>query len=75
MMYSALESRQGMQCAICHRTLPLVIDHDHACCPGKRSCGRCIRGLLCDLCNRGLGMFKDDPIRLRAAAEYLASER
>jgi hypothetical protein len=28
------------------------VDHDHACCQKKnRSCGKCIRGLLCHTCN------------------------
>jgi hypothetical protein len=25
----------------------LSVDHNHACCPGSRSCGKCVRGLLC----------------------------
>lgn len=30
-------------------------DHDHNCCPrGGRSCGKCLRGFLCDACNRAL---------------------
>lgn len=49
----------------------LFVDHDHACCPGERPCGECIRGLLCHDCNVGLGSFKDDPALLTAAIEYL----
>ena len=47
------------------------IDHDHTCCPGRRSCGKCIRGLPCPVCNRGLGMFKDSVKSLLRAVDYL----
>ena len=30
-----------------------------------------IRGLLCDLCNKGLGCFKDNVINLETAIKYL----
>jgi hypothetical protein len=46
------------------------IDHDHGCCDGNKSCGRCIRGLLCGDCNPGNGIT-DDPARLRGKADYL----
>jgi hypothetical protein len=48
-----------------------VIDHDHACCPAQKSCGRCVRGLLCTTCNHGLGHFRDDPQLMRRAADYI----
>ena len=50
----------------------LHVDHDHACCPGKKSCGECVRGLLCGRCNRALGLMDDDLERLRRAVTYLA---
>lgn len=65
--YERLLSEQGGGCAICGAAPPdgisLHVDHDHV-------TGR-IRSLLCDLCNRGLGYFSDDPHRLETAAAYL----
>jgi hypothetical protein len=49
----------------------LAVDHDHNCCPSKKTCGKCIRGLLCMDCNRGLGYFRDDTARLDRAISYL----
>lgn len=40
------------------------IDHDHACCPGRLSCGNCVRGLLCSLCNKLIGLAKENPLYL-----------
>jgi hypothetical protein len=61
-------------CAICGATEDLVIDHDHACCPDKcRSCGECVRAALCGDCNRGIGLFREDPRLLERAAAYVAA--
>lgn len=30
-----------------------------------------IRGLLCGRCNSALGLFEDDPVRIRRAVEYV----
>jgi hypothetical protein len=74
--YNALLESQGGGCAICGTTEPggtskkFHIDHDHSCCEGSRLCGECIRGLLCNSCNLGIGLFGDDPARLRSAANY-----
>lgn len=79
--YDAMLTEQDGLCAICrepetrrHRgrgvVIALAVDHDHRCCPGKTSCGKCVRGLLCDRCN--LGRWPDDPALLRAAADYFA---
>jgi len=69
--YNLILVSQGNVCAICNATGPLCIDHDHSCCPGIHTCGKCIRGLLCRNCNTGLGLLKDDPQRLSKAIDYL----
>lgn len=71
--YNELLAEQGGRCAICGVVpdRPFAIDHDHKCCPGVHSCGKCVRGLLCNNCNTGIGMMADDPARLRSAANYL----
>lgn len=71
-----LEEQQNC-CLICEVEFtaerPPHVDHDHSCCPGKKSCGDCVRGLLCNNCNNGLGRFKDSVKSLRAAIAYLES--
>ena len=51
------------ECVICGSEGQLVVDHDHV--TGK------VRGMLCNHCNRGLGHFRDDPVLLEFAAQYL----
>lgn len=72
--YQALLDRQNGGCAIC-ATPPdeewLSVDHDHACCAGNKSCGKCVRGLLCRSCNLGLGLLGDTLTGLTRALEYL----
>lgn len=64
---------QAGECAICRRTgVPLAIDHDHSCCPAAKTCGKCIRGLLCNSCNRGIGLLQDSRDVLVRAIEYLS---
>ena len=39
----------------------ICIDHDQACCPPtlpSRSCGTCVRGLLCLTCNVAVGYIE-----------------
>lgn len=51
------------RCAICDTETKLVLDHCHT--SGN------IRAGLCNPCNVGLGVFRDDPETLDAAAAYL----
>lgn len=69
--YVMHDAQQGL-CGCCNRpetvkrggkTKWLAVDHCH-------STGA-IRGLLCVNCNNGIGRFRDDPVLLRKAADYL----
>lgn len=67
---------QQWRCAICRTEDPggkggLHIDHDHRHCAGTYGCGLCYRGLLCHSCNTGLGLFRENPELLDAAAAYI----
>lgn len=65
------EKAQGGVCAICKTFTPtkrfpkLVVDHDHK--TGK------FRALLCNGCNGGLGLFRDDITYMKKAIAYLES--
>lgn len=69
--FNEIAQRQGGVCAICHKppagtgktSARLNVDHDH-------KTGR-VRSLLCSSCNQGLGLFHEDEMALRAAADYI----
>lgn len=75
--YNQLLEDQGHVCGICSRpetmfARRLHVDHDHNCCPeAAKSCGKCIRGLICHGCNTGLGSFNDDIELLFQSEVYL----
>lgn len=81
--YETMWNNQEGLCAICERperattkagaVRLLAVDHDHRCCPGRNSCGQCIRALLCTDCNQSMGKAGDSPKRLRAMADYIES--
>ena len=76
--FDAIFEAQGFGCGVCGSTDPRsprgwCIDHDHDCCPQPgRSCGKCIRGVLCTNCNLMLGHARDETERLSAGIAYLA---
>lgn len=78
--YEAMLLDQG-GCAICGaqeaggRGQRFHVDHNHMCCPGQRSCGECVRGLLCHGCNTGIGALGENVERLMAAAAYLLARQ
>lgn len=76
--YEEMLQRQGGVCAICLRppgVKPLSVDHDHSCCKGKNSCGKCIRGLLCGRCNSAIGYLDDSTDALRRALAYIEERK
>jgi hypothetical protein len=75
-IFNDMLKAQGNKCAICftHQdelSIRMNIDHDHTCCPGLGSCGKCLRGLLCRACNMALGGFRDDVVLMQRAIDYL----
>lgn len=65
--YIEMYNDQDGVCYICKEECKtkksLSVDHNH-------KTGR-VRGLLCNRCNRAIGMFMDSPSLLRRAADYL----
>ncbi len=65
--FEELYEKQQGRCAICNgeeKNRMLSIDHCHV--------TQKVRGLLCGSCNRALGLFKDSPVLLQAAKEYVS---
>lgn len=53
-------------CQIC-KDVPernLHVDHDHACCDKPSSCGKCVRGVLCNRCNNLVDKYEKGRMRL-----------
>lgn len=67
--YDEMLIQQNGKCAICETDKPtgkwkrFAVDHCHK--SGN------VRGLLCNECNRGMGLLRDSPDLLIKAAEYL----
>jgi hypothetical protein len=60
-----MSEAQDGRCAICKLEKKLYLDHDHQTDEP--------RGMLCSSCNTALGKFRDDPIILMSAINYLVS--
>lgn len=69
--FEAMRLAQDGKCAICgivpsgprDEDCVLHCDHDHT--------TNALRGLLCTVCNRGIGLFRDNSAICRSAADYL----
>lgn len=77
--YDFLLEQQDNHCALCPTTPEqngrrLFVDHDHSCCPGKISCGECVRGLLCLRCNTVIEWYISLPNK-EFLLEYIGDKR
>lgn len=78
--YYVMLAKQNGGCAVCGKPEAenakgvLVVDHDHNCCAGDKSCGRCVRSLLCNTCNLALGFVQDSIDHLQALIKYLENQ-
>ena len=73
--YDRMLEQQGGVCAVCSSPQPegrgrFHVDHDHLCCPTDKTCGKCIRGLLCSPCNVRLGVL-ENLLWVEKAQDYL----
>ncbi len=63
-IYNETLARQGGGCAICSsKTRRFHVDHDHS--TDK------VRGILCDACNKALGVFGDSLAGVMRVVKYL----
>ena len=69
--YTRMGEAQDWKCACCsapasidkHGYPVLCVDHNHT--------SNSVRGLLCDFCNKAIGLMKESPSILRNAISYL----
>jgi hypothetical protein len=77
--YLQMLEDQDFACGACGKPLgestDVCIDHDHRHCPGGVGCQECVRGVLCNACNRALGQVQDDLDRLIGLYDYLMAGR
>ena len=62
---------QNGKCAICKQNKPEVVDHDHKCCSGRKTCGKCVRSLLCKRCNTFVGYIEQNKSLLQPVLRYI----
>lgn len=78
--FAEMLAEQGGGCAIClvrpeENGKRFAVDHDRLCCPSDKSCGQCIRGVLCSGCNAGIGFLRESRDIMQAAIRYLEAHQ
>ena len=54
----------------------LHVDHDHTCCNSDITCGNCVRGVICNACNKAVekydtGVLRADNPKMEAIKNYV----
>jgi hypothetical protein len=65
MTFETFLERSANGCEICGNKPErnLHVDHDHNCCKGKVSCGKCVRGIVCNRCNTAVDKLENGIMR------------
>lgn len=78
MTFDTFLERSANGCEICGNKPErnLHVDHDHKCCNGRKSCGKCVRGVICNRCNTAVdklenGLMRADYPLYNKLQEYL----
>jgi hypothetical protein len=80
--YATLRVEQADRCGACKEPLrfdqpyQVHIDHDQRCCSRDqdvnfKTCGKCVRALLCNVCNQAVGFVERYPHRVHMWIEYV----
>ena len=71
-------ARSADGCEICgdKPEINLHVDHDHKCCTGYTTCGKCVRGIVCHKCNAAIdkmenGLMREDYPNYVLIEQYL----
>lgn len=79
--YEKLAAQNG-KCNICAKHYTevgtLAVDHDHNCLnmhDDRRACEKCLRDLLCQDCNRAIGLFEENIEFLENAVKYIKKHK
>lgn len=64
-LYSEFLAMAQKGCNVCGEFTErhLQVDHDHNCCNKPSSCGKCVRGVVCNRCNQTIGKLEQNKIR------------
>lgn len=68
--FAEMLGKHDGKCWSCKTRDGSVVDHDHKCCAGAYSCGKCVRGILCSQCNTALGLLADNQEHIKNLLAY-----